>query len=163
MKNSKKALLCLLSCALAVTGCKTQKEPAVADNEMLVRSTQTLDSLYAHYSAPGTCLLRENYPSDVEGYTATYLASEEQKNRPNLYSYLWPYSGTFSAVNALMEATKDNKKDFGNYQKLLDEKVNISILVVCPKRMLLTSRTLRCPTAFTMTTCGSALTSQTSI
>lgn len=45
MKNSKKALLCLLSCALAVTGCKTQKEPAVADNEMLVRSTQTLDSL----------------------------------------------------------------------------------------------------------------------
>lgn len=96
---------------------------AVADNAMLVRSTQTLDSLYAHYSAPGTCLLRENYPSDVEGYTATYLASEEQKNRPNLYSYLWPYSGTFSAVNALMEATKDNKKDFGNYQKLLDEKV----------------------------------------
>lgn len=67
---------------LAVTGCKTQKEPAVADNAMLVRSTQTLDSLYAHYSAPGTCLLRENYPSDVEGYTATYLASEEQKNRP---------------------------------------------------------------------------------
>ena len=123
MKNSKKALLCLLACALAVTGCKTQKEPAVADNAMLVRSTQTLDSLYAHYSAPGTCLLRENYPSDVEGYTATYLASEEQKNRPNLYSYLWPYSGTFSAVNALMEATKDNKKDFGNYQKLLDEKV----------------------------------------
>ena len=45
MKNSKKALLCLLSCALAVTGCKTQKEPAVADNEMLVRSTQTLDYL----------------------------------------------------------------------------------------------------------------------
>ena len=80
MKNSKKALLCLLACALAVTGCKTQKEPAVADNAMLVRSTQTLDSLYAHYSAPGTCLLRENYPSDVEGYTATYLASEEQKN-----------------------------------------------------------------------------------
>ena len=54
MKNSKKALLCLLACALAVTGCKTQKEPAVADNAMLVRSTQTLDSLYAHYSAPGT-------------------------------------------------------------------------------------------------------------
>ena len=48
MKNSKKALLCLLACALAVTGCKTQKEPAVADNAMLVRSTQTLDSLYAH-------------------------------------------------------------------------------------------------------------------
>ena len=123
MKNSKKALLCLLACALAVTGCKTQKEFFFLMIRRPPRSTQTLDSLYAHYSAPGTCLLRENYPSDVEGYTATYLASEEQKNRPNLYSYLWPYSGTFSAVNALMEATKDNKKDFGNYQKLLDEKV----------------------------------------
>mgnify|MGYP002309058512 CR=1 FL=1 len=123
MRNSKKALLCLLACALAVMGCKTQKESVAADNAMLAKSTQTLDSLYAHYSAPGTCLLRENYPSDVEGYTATYLASEEQKNRPNLYSYLWPYSGTFSAVNALMEATKENKEDFGNYQKLLDVKV----------------------------------------
>ena len=54
--------------------------------------------------------MRENYPSDVEGYTATYLASEEQKNRPNLYSYLWPYSGTFSAVNALMEYKKEVTK-----------------------------------------------------
>ena len=66
MRNSKKALLCLLACALAVMGCKTQKESVAADNAMLAKSTQTLDSLYAHYSAPGTCLLRENYPSDVE-------------------------------------------------------------------------------------------------
>ena len=73
MKNSKKALLCLLACALAVTGCKTQKEPAVADNAMLVRSTQTLDSLYAHYSAPGTCLLRENYPSDVVNFYHNFV------------------------------------------------------------------------------------------
>ena len=86
MKNSKKALLCLLACALAVTGCKTQKDLVVLLIGSLVRSTQTLDSLYAHYSAPGTCLLRENYPSDVEGYTATYLASEEKNHCPNLYS-----------------------------------------------------------------------------
>jgi uncharacterized protein YyaL (SSP411 family) len=90
---------------------------------MLTKAVQTLDSLYAYYSVPGTCLLRENYPSDVEGYTATYLASEEQKNRPNLYSYLWPYSGTFSAMNALMKATKENKDDFRSYQKMFDVKV----------------------------------------
>lgn len=106
-----------------MTGCKMQKEPAATENGMLTKATQTLDSLYVHYAAPGTCLLRENHPSDVEGYTATYLASEEQKNRPNLYSYLWPYSGTFSAVNALMEATKESKADFGHYQEVLDEKV----------------------------------------
>ena len=86
MKNSKKALLCLLACALAVTGCKTQKEPAVADNAMLVRSTQTLDSLYAHYSAPGTCLLRENYPSDVE----------------RLYRYLSGFRGTEEPSQSLL-------------------------------------------------------------
>lgn len=123
MKNSKKNLLCLLVCALAVMGCKTQQEPAAEENAMLAKATHTLDSLYVYYAAPGTCLLRENHPSDVEGYTATYLASEEQKNRPNLYSYLWPYSGTFSTVNALTEATKEDKKEFENYRKLLDAKV----------------------------------------
>ena len=37
---------------------------------------------------------------------------------PNAYSYLWPYSGTFSAVNALFEATQNKE-----FQKLLDERV----------------------------------------
>lgn len=81
------------------------------------RAQITLDSLYRNYSAPNTSLLRENYPFD-EAYTATYLASSEQANTPNQYSYLWPYSGTFSAVNALFEATKDKK-----YQQILDKKV----------------------------------------
>ena len=46
------------------------------------------------------------------------LASEDQANMPNQFSYLWPYSGTFSAVNALLEATHDKK-----YQQLLDKRV----------------------------------------
>lgn len=75
-----------------------------------------------NYSAPGTCLLRENYPSNVGDYTATYLASEEQKNIPNQYSYLWPYSGTFSAVSALYEVTQDTL-----YKSLLDKKVLIGL------------------------------------
>lgn len=55
--------LIICACAMAITGCNTQKQ-AVTDNELaLTRAAQTLDSLYAHYSAPGTCLLRENYPS----------------------------------------------------------------------------------------------------
>ena len=76
MNYSKKTLLFLLASVLLVMSCKTPKESA-EDNTMLVRSAQTLDSLYAHYSVPSTCLLRENYPSDVDGYTATYLASHE--------------------------------------------------------------------------------------
>lgn len=87
------------------------------DNRNLERAKMTLDSLYKHYSAPKTNLLRENYPFK-EDYRATYLASDEQADVPNKYSYLWPFSGTFSAVSALYE-TSDNT----DFRKLLDKKV----------------------------------------
>ena len=116
--NSKKVLFIIFICALTVTGCDTQEQTTIDSGLTLIRATQTLDSLYANYSVSGTCLLRENYPSNVGNYTATYLASEEQKEIPNQYSYLWPYSGTFSAVNALCAATGDE-----SYKTLLDNKV----------------------------------------
>ena len=116
--NSKKVLFIIFICALTVTGCDTQEQTTIDSGLTLIRATQTLDSLYANYSVSGTCLLRENYPSNVGNYTATYLASEEQKAIPNQYSYLWPYSGTFSAVNALCAATGDE-----SYKTLLDNKV----------------------------------------
>ena len=61
-----------------------------------------MHAIYSHYSVPGSCLLRENYPFD-DGYRAGYLASEEQASRPNPYSYLWPFSGTLSAAAAIIE------------------------------------------------------------
>ena len=122
MMNSKQALFSLLICVMAITGCDTQKRALVGNELALTRAKQTLDSLYQNYSVSGTCLLRENYPSNIGDYTATYLASEEQKNMPNLYSYLWPYSGTFSAINALFETTHD-----ANYKSLLDNKVLVGL------------------------------------
>ncbi len=116
--NSRKTLFTILLCVLAMTGCNTQEQATINNGIALARATQTLDSIYAYYSAPGTCLLRENYPSNVGNCAVTYLASEEQKNMPNQYSYLWPYSGTFSAVNALL-ATTGNK----SYKALLDNRV----------------------------------------
>lgn len=104
-----------LLCVATLTGCVSSKQVDVNPN--LERAQQTLDSLYTHYSVDNTCLLRENHPFD-DKHTVTYLASEEQANMPNLYSYLWPYSGTFSAVNALFETTQDKK-----YHQLLDERV----------------------------------------
>ena len=67
-----------------------------------------------------------------------------------------------------MEATKDNKKDFGNYQKLLDEKVLPGLAEYFDTRRMpeaYASYIKDAPLSdrFTMTTCGSALTSQTSI
>ncbi|WP_291527882.1 glycoside hydrolase family 76 protein [Bacteroides sp. UBA939] len=120
--NSKQALFNLLMCVLAITSCDTQKQGLVGNELAMIRAKQTLDSLYRNYSVSGTCLLRENYPSTVGDHTVTYLASEEQKNMPHLYSYLWPYSGTFSAVNALFETTSD-----ASYQSLLDNKVLVGL------------------------------------
>lgn len=77
-----------------------------------------MDSLYAHYGVAGTALLRENYPANIAEYTATYLATEEQQSLPNPYSYLWPYSDTFSAVCALLEATHNTR-----YANMLEQRV----------------------------------------
>ena len=100
-----------ITCIASLTGCVSSAQ--VEPNSNLDRARQTLDSLYLNYSVDNSSLLRENYPFD-EQHTVTYLASEEQANIPNQFSYLWPYSGTFSAVNALFEATHDIK-----YKKLL--------------------------------------------
>ena len=120
--SSKQVLFSFLMCVLTITGCDTKKQVMVGNELALTRAKQTLDSLYSNYSVPGTQLLRENYPSNIAEYTATYLASEEQKNMPNQYSYLWPYSGTFSAVNALFKATQDTI-----YQSLLNKKVLVGL------------------------------------
>ena len=85
-------LLVNIICALTLSNASSDVE----------RAQQTLDALYQNYAAPNTCLLRENYPFNQDN-KATYLASEEQAKRRNEYSYLWPYSGTSSAVNALLE------------------------------------------------------------
>ncbi len=103
-----------ITCIASLTGCVSSAQ--VEPNSNLDRARQTLDSLYLNYSVDNSSLLRENYPFD-EQHTVTYLASEEQANIPNQFSYLWPYSGTFSAVNALFEATHDKK-----YKKLLDSR-----------------------------------------
>lgn len=80
----------------------------------LARAGATLDSIYACYGVDECRLLRENYPFD-DAYRAGYLASQEQA-QPNPYSYLWPFSGTLSAVSAAIEAD-------ASYRKLLDERV----------------------------------------
>lgn len=122
MMNSKQLLFILLMCAVAMTGCDSQEQTAADDESALMRARQTLDSIYQNYSVPGTCLLRENYPSDINNYTATYLASEQQRDMPNQYSYLWPYSGTVSAVNALFAATQD-----ATYKSILDNRVLVGL------------------------------------
>lgn len=119
--NYKHVLLGLLISTLAA-GCHIQKRFTINNNIALIRAQQTLDSLYLNYSVPGTFLLRENYPSSTDNDKVTYLTSKEQKDMPNRYSYLWPYSGTFSAITALYVTTQDT-----TYKSLLDNRVLVGL------------------------------------
>lgn len=76
-----------------------------ADSVQLRRAQTVFDAIYAKYSADHTSLLRENYPYD-NTYQADYLAGEGSSST-NSYAYLWPFSGTLSAANALFEGTGD--------------------------------------------------------
>lgn len=76
---------------------------------------EILNIVYEKYSVENENLLIENYPSK-ENTPVTYLNTEEKQS--NKFAYLWPYSGTFSAVNALYFKTKNPK-----YLNLLQDKV----------------------------------------
>lgn len=101
----QKILSIALFCAWALT--------ARAQN-FTQRAIATMDSVYALYGSKGTCLLRENYPHGND--KATYLANGE--GAVNAYSYLWPYSGTLSAMAAIYESTHDKQ-----WLKVIDKRV----------------------------------------
>src|SRR5690606_40185274 len=98
----------------------------------------TLDSIYVHYGVPDESLLRETYPFDAS-HKATYLAEESQGDqRPNQYSYLWPFSGSLSAQVAryemenapdILEQIEDRKST-----RLNSSHVKSSYAVFCLKK-----------------------------
>lgn len=103
--------------ALSFTGCNHKgSDNNIRQNRFSQMAAETLDSLYSHYGIEGEPLLRENFPDDAT-YAATYLA-EAPATTSNPYSYLWPFSGTFSAVNALYGATGDT-----TYTVMLEQRV----------------------------------------
>ncbi|MCD7900403.1 MAG: glycoside hydrolase family 76 protein [Bacteroides sp.] len=115
MKTKFIVSLCL--CLFILAACKRPAETGVTEKNYILKAQSTLDSLSKNYGIPETNLLREIYPFD-EKYQASYLASEEKNKVPNPYSYLWPYSGTLSAVNVLLETTCSSK-----YRQLLSNQV----------------------------------------
>ena len=92
------------------------QDDSSTDNAQLHRAKTVFDTIYAKYSADNTRLLRENYPFD-ESYRADYLAGESHSS-VNDYAYLWPFSGTLSAANALFESTGD-----ASYLRWIDQHI----------------------------------------
>ena len=118
MKINKLILSVFVACNILNISCnKSAKVENVQVSEYQVKAQQTLDSLYKYYGIEGSNLLREMYPFD-ETYKATYLDSGSEQAPTNQYSYLWPFSGTFSAVNTL---TTSN--DSLTYLKIMTDQV----------------------------------------
>lgn len=75
-----------------------------------------LDSTLKYYRVGNTCLFNENYPKQ-KNEKVSYLAGTDTVHSDKV-AYLWPTSGLFSAVNALLRATGDT-----HYKEMLEELV----------------------------------------
>jgi len=89
---------------------------AEPENKNLTRAKTTLEQIFSLYNAGNNHLLNETYPYKAEE-KATYLAGED-KGKGKRVAYLWPTSGVFSGVNALLKATEDKQ-----YSKMLETTV----------------------------------------
>lgn len=86
------------------------------NNASITRSETLLDSIFKYYQVDKTNLFNENYPRK-ENETVTYLATQDTVTKVKA-AYLWPTSGLFSGVNALLKATENSK-----YRTILNEKI----------------------------------------
>ena len=86
------------------------------ENKNLLRAQTTLIQIFSLYDAGHDHLLNETYPYKSE-QEVTYLASED-KVKGKRVAYLWPTSGVFSGVNALLKTTGGKQ-----YSKMLETNV----------------------------------------
>lgn len=82
--------------------------PAVcqAGSDNYNRAVATFDAVMECYGDERLPLFRETYPFDDQ-LKVTYLSNEEQADQQKRYSYLWPFSGSLSAVAAIWDARLD--------------------------------------------------------
>jgi uncharacterized protein YyaL (SSP411 family) len=85
-------------------------------NNDLVRAKSTLKQIYRFYDAGHDNLLNETYPVKP-GNKVSYLAGDDTITGRRV-AYLWPTSGVFSGVNALLKTTGSKQ-----YLKMLEKKV----------------------------------------
>ena len=85
-------------------------------NKNLLRAQTTLQQIFSLYDAGHDNLFNETYPYKADE-KATYLAGEDQVKGKRV-AYLWPTSGVFSGVNALLKTTGDKR-----YSKMLETTV----------------------------------------
>ena len=82
----------------------------------LIRAKATLQQIFSLYGAGHHHLLNETYPYKQDN-KASYLAGDDTLTGRRV-AYLWPTSGVFSGVNALLKTTGDKQ-----YRQLLEADV----------------------------------------
>jgi len=82
----------------------------------LIRAKATLQQIFSLYGAGHHHLLNETYPYKQDN-KASYLAGDDTLTGRRV-AYLWPTSGVFSGVNALLKTTGDKQ-----YRQLLETDV----------------------------------------
>ena len=73
----------------------------------LGKAEETLCKIKKYYPSGQLGLFNENYPNDAKA-EVTYLVTQDTTVHRKV-AYLWPASGLFSGVNALLRATRDPK------------------------------------------------------
>ena len=105
-----------------------------AENDNYTRAADTFKAIEKLYGVEDVPLFRETYPFDNH-LKVSYLSNQEQAEQQKLYSYLWPFSGSLSAVMALLEV-----KPKSDFRKVLTKTVRPGL------EMYLDTR--RTPTAY---------------
>lgn len=121
MNRMNKGIIALVGMVLLVLTAQAQDQQG-KEKHFSGRAKSILDLIYSRYGTNENELLAEKYPFD-EQFKADYLNNSEQAAQQKKYAYLWPFSGSFSAVNALMELPKNSTV----YQKILDQRVLVGL------------------------------------
>ncbi|WP_196938604.1 glycoside hydrolase family 76 protein [Sphingobacterium pedocola] len=96
-----------LGIAMVITSSILAQE--ITKKSFLSKASETLSHIEQNYAVEdGQQLFRETYPYD-NNYNASYLGGGENSTKSNLYSYLWPFSGSLSAYVAVLEKTDARK------------------------------------------------------
>jgi len=111
MKNKTIVALVVLAGFLVFSGFQGNS----AEND-LIRAKATLQQIFSLYNSGHHHLLNETYPYKQDN-KASYLAGDDTLTGRRV-AYLWPTSGVFSGVNALLKTT-GNKQ----YRQLLETDV----------------------------------------
>jgi len=98
--SNKKIQFFLLTAFLILSGFQGK-----AETKDLTRAKATLQQIFRFYDAGRNHLLNETYPYKKD-HKASYLAGEDTLTGRRV-AYLWPTSGIFSGVNALLKTTGD--------------------------------------------------------